>query len=186
MSKFLAIAKGTRSVLPIEVPFGDTVIACGVRPMIAAEEASALAGATVFAVGKGISDPKPEHALYELALRAHVIAIACVDLESAGQSEPYFASADEVMAHLDRDRIALIHEKQQSWQDHCSVRQSAMGKDEFWNTILGCAQGVEESDRFLSESRPVLRASFTASICSLLLDSPEARHFYGSGPTPSH
>lgn len=172
MGRFKQIAKGIANVKTISLPFEGKDEAVGVRMMTGAELGDSLEGARAYATSHGLKDPKPGDELYDLGLMVHTLFIACVDPTEEGPTRtPYFESVDEILAHLDPDRIALLYEEQQAWQDECSPRPSKIGGDDFFTMVLRLAGWESGQPDPLLRWRPTLRAIFTRTLASQFMSS---------------
>lgn len=182
MGKFALICKGTRATKVATVALrGDpepTEIRCLIRPLNGAEEAGVLASAIAFAKSRGADDPKPGHQLYEFGLWVHTVVIGCLD--ETAPNEPYFESAEQVLEHLDRDRIALLFELQQTWQDECSPRLHHLSPEAYKQSILEIALQGDDAENPFEKWSPVLRLSWARFTAGLLLNSNEHKSLFGS------
>lgn len=180
MSKFSQIALGIRALKPVEIPLQDGVVAtCSVRPLLGYEEAKILADARAYAKARGVDDPRDGNPIYELGVWVHTIVHGCVDSDDA--SAPFFdGGADQILDRLDRDRIALLFEQQQTWQDECSPRQRSMSWEEYKATVVALAMSGDDADIPFVLSRPVLRASFMRSMAKALVTLADPNSPFGS------
>ncbi len=175
--QFASLIKGKRATKRVVLPYGDEEIPVLVRPMNGFEEAEAIAGGRAYAVEKGVTDPKPTDRLFEIGVMAHVLAISCLDPDDPDHKRPFFASAHEVLVNLDTDRIALLHEQQQLFQDECSPRKLSLDVGEQLAKILEIAESTPGvgADPF-ANMQPVLRWTFMRTLVSLLLSSLVAKY----------
>ncbi len=167
-SRFAAIVKGTRAVKSVVFPLNGADHTVGVRPLTGRELGDVLGAGRLYAVAHGLKDPKDGDRLYDLGQMANTLALACVD--SDAPDVPYFASADEVLDGLDPDRIVLLYEEQQAWQDECAPRPDKMGGPEFMATVIELAAWESGPDP-LRRLRPTLRASFTHTLAAQFMHS---------------
>ncbi len=188
--RFSQIAKGTRAERPVEIELGGETLKFAVRPLIASEEGDVAAGARTYAESKGVKNPTPGDALYDLGLAMHTIALGCVDLESpADKRAPYFDGGVAQILDSDvlgRDAIAYVYEIQQRWQDECAPRKLAMAPDEFAAAVVVIGgEDKARSQLFFGQLRPGMQWHFTHFLASLWLNSPTPRSGSGSdtGPT---
>jgi hypothetical protein len=160
MSKFSQIARGTRALKVIDLPLPDGVTAkCAVRPLLGSEEAAILTAARAYAKDRGVDDPRDGNPIYELGFWVHTLVHGCVDADDA--AAPFFdGGVEQILGALDRDRIALMFEQQQAWQDECSPRVTSMTGDEYVAHILKIASSAEDADVPFDRWRPALLASF--------------------------
>src|SRR4051812_6340335 len=132
MATFSSILLGTRATTRVLLPLPGVAepVPVAVRPLSGTEEGAVLERARAYAVAKGVADPKDGDRLYDLGLMVHVLAIACVDVDDP--TRPFFdKGAQQVLDNLDADRIALLYEAQQVWQEECSPRKSKMNPGEW-------------------------------------------------------
>jgi hypothetical protein len=62
-------------------------------------------------------------------------------------AKPFFdGGQDQILAHLDADRIALLYEQQQAWQDECSPRVTQMNGGEFILKVMEVANAKADED----------------------------------------
>jgi hypothetical protein len=169
MSRFAAIARGTRALKRVPFTIWETTVEVALRPLNAMEEGEAFAGARAYAVGKGVPDPKPGERLYDLGLMVETLARGCVDADAP--TAPFFASAVEILEHLDTDRIALLFEQHQAWQDECAPRPKEMGGEEFLALVLRAAEDESNgAESPFSTLQPVLRASSERTLARLYVN----------------
>lgn len=182
MGKFALIAKGTRAtkvaVVPLRGEPEPTEIRCLVRPLNGTEEAGAMEAAIAFAKSRGADDPQPGDQLYEFGLWVHTVVVGCHD--ESDPAVPYFDSAEQVLEHLDRDRIALLFELQQTWQDECSPRLSHLSPEAFKQSILEIALQGDDAELPFVKWRPVLRESWVRTTARLLASSDALKWPSGS------
>ena len=181
MGKFALIAKGARATKRVTVALDDesTPIACLVRPLSGAEETEALAAARAFAKARGIDEPSPADHLYQFGLWVHTILIGCRDDDAT--AGPYFDSAEQILEHLDRDRIALLYELQQSWQDECSPRAHALAEKDYVASILEIANAGDDDELPFERWQPGLRRSWVRTSARLLASWSDLKSPFGSG-----
>lgn len=178
--KFSQIVKGTRARKAFPLPMPDGVeYELALVPLSGAQEMQAHADARKLAAERGSAEPKAGDPLFERALWATTLAVACVDTESPEAApRPFFdGGAVQILDDLDRDRIAYLFEAQQAWQDECAPRPGSMTGDEFLSNVLACARSEDGAELPFERWRPVLRRSFVRSLAlqaviSLLPRSP--------------
>lgn len=171
MSRFAQIAKGTRAVKTVSLPMPDgTLVPLGVRPLTGRELGAVLAAGRAYAIANGMPDPKDGDRLYELGQMAHTLALGCVDVGTAAEpappDTPFFASDAEVLDNLDPDRIVLLYEEQQAWQDECAPRPERMAQGDFLVNVLKLAGWESGQPDPLLRWRPTLRVIFTHTLAS--------------------
>lgn len=181
MARFADIAKGTRATKIVELPLGaDEVVKVAVRPMNGLELGRVIAEARAYALAemkrarpddpRELPEPKEGDRLYDLGHMVATLATACEDPEKPGA--PFFESAQEILDALDADRIALLYEEQQSWQDHCSPRLAKMTQDQFIAIVFDMSKEDEGSpDSPFDRLRPALRRSCARTLARLYMGS---------------
>lgn len=199
MSRFSKLVKGSKARKPFALSLPNAVedVQIALVPLSGADEVETFAQARAFAKSKGIDDPKQGDPIYERAIWASTLLIACIDPESLEAAPvPFFDSVEEILGGLDRDRIALLFEAQQAWQDECSPRPGSMSAVEFVDMTFACARAAEGADLPFERLRPVTRRSFVHTLAlqyvALQLgrsptgqDSPENASGSETSPTPS-
>ena len=182
MGKFALICAGPKAKKRVTVPLRaepePSEIVCFVRPLKGVEDAQVIASAIEFAKSRGVDEPKPGDQLYEFGIWVHTIVLGCLDEEAP--HGPYFDSAEQVLEHLDRDRIALLFEHQQTWQDECAPRQRAMSSDAFKQLVLEIALQGDDAEIPFAKLQPVLLKSFVRTMARLLATSNELKSSSGS------
>lgn len=186
MSRFHQIAKGTANVKRITFPFEGKEEPVGVRVMTGAELGATIRGAREYAEANGLKTPKAGDELYDLGLMVHTLLIACVDAADEGKRAPYFASAAEILENLDPDRITLLYEEQQLWQDECSPRPSTVSSDDYFSMVLRLAGWEAGQPDPLLRWRPTSRAIWARTIAAQFLNSLKSKSAStsDSGGTP--
>lgn len=156
MSRFSLILKGTKATNPVDLPLdGGTSAKLLVRPLNGREVGECVARARSFAVAelakeaercgqdaKAIPEPREGDRLYDFGYMLAALLFGCLDSEDA--RVPFFASVDEILDGLDVDRIALLYEAQQAWQEQCAPRPKGMDGRGYIDMISALAS--EEDD----------------------------------------
>lgn len=177
------IVKGSRAVrsVPIPMPWGEDMLV-GVRPLIGREHGEVLGRAREYAVSQGLKEPKDGDELYRLGQMVYTLVLGCVDPACAAEDwpqdkphAPFFENADEVLEYLDPDRIAMLYEHQQAWQDECAPRPDDMNQGDFFTNVVKAAGWKAGQPDPLLELRPILRASFTHILAAQWLSSLSTR-----------
>lgn len=186
MSRFADIQKGTRARKPITLELsGDATIEIAVRPLNGAELGTVIARARAYAVAqmeaqnkaagidRALPEPKAGDPLYDLGMMAATLLLACSDPKSPEAAPvPMFASAEEILTGLDPDRIALLYEQQQLWQEHCSPRPRHMdGGDAIAWAMRLAEEDASSDDSPFVKLAPSLRLSWARTISGLFLTS---------------
>jgi len=190
MGRFADVALGKRATKPVDLVLdGGTVARVAVRPLNALELGRVVAEARAYSIAemrrarkddtREPPEPREGERLYDLGHMAATLAIACEDPDQPGVR--YFDSTDEILLHLDADRIALLYEQQQAWQDACSPRPSRMDAGAFIAMVMTLAGEDEGSaDSPFELLRPALRLSWARTIARLYASSLTPRSRSGS------
>ena len=181
--RFSDIAKGTLATKAVTLPFGGEEHPLAVRPLSGAEQGDTFAAARAYALSKGVADPKPGDRLYDLGLMVATLALGCVTAEDA--AKPFFdGGQDQILAHLDADRIALLYERHQAWQDECSPRATSMTTAEFFARVMEVANAKADEDP-LARLRPSTRISWERTLADLYMRSLADRSSSGDDSAAS-
>ena len=170
--RFSDITKGIRAVRAITLPIGGVEHPLAVRPLNGGEQGDALAAAVAYAESKGVKAPKEGDRLYDLGLMVATVVMGCVCADD--HAATFFASPEEVLAGLDADRIALLYEQHQDWQDTCGARATKQTGGEWYAKVLEVANAVADEDP-LSRLRPAMRRDWERTIAVQFLISQQAR-----------
>lgn len=190
MARFRDISLGTQARRPVDLTLqnGQTV-AVDLRVLNVDEEVAALAGARRYAVERGLPDPKEGDPIYDLGVMAHVMLLAAVDHDSpVDKPVPFFDDAKQA-AELDRDRLQLLYEAQQVWQEECSPRRLKMEVGEYAALVFRLAGEEEEgggdaADPFLRRLPRATLVSCMRTMARQLLGSPQPRSLSSSSDAP--
>jgi hypothetical protein len=156
MARFGLISKGTQArktvqFLPPSV--GEVeAIPVDLRVLTSDEEMAAQAAAHKLAKARGLDDPKEGQPVFDLALMAYVVLTAAIDHDSApAHPQPFFDTIDQVLS-LDRDRLALLYEAQEAFQQEVSPRQLTFTTAEYISLISLAANGeAADTDPFFAK-----------------------------------
>lgn len=187
MAKFRQILQGTRARKSVTLTFGETEVVIDVRPLVANEEADALASARTFAAAKGLPDPKEGQPVYDLAVLAHYAHAACVDHDSPVDAPaPFFDSAEQA-ASLDRDRLQILFEAWSAWQEECSPRKMTLTPEQYAGLVYMLAEGGTGStdDPFLLRLPRATLVSCMRTMAAQLVASPTLRSPSSSSSSPA-
>jgi hypothetical protein len=191
MATFSQLAKGRRARKTVTFPLLAAAVAEGTEPRELAvdvivlsglEDADVMGKARAFAKERGVDDPKDGNPIYDLALWAFTLAIACVDPESPETDpRPFFdGGAEQILASnlLGRDTIAYLYEHQQQWQDEVSPRARTVGPEELLAHVLAVASAEDPTPFF--RLAPALRWTLHRSMAALLVTLQMPRSPSGS------
>lgn len=186
MARFAQIQRGTRARRPVEISMGagEAPLRCEVRALSAVEDAEVLEMAAAFAEKRGVKGQLDGNPIYDLGRAVHTLLHACVDQESPADAPVrYFASADEILGGLDRERIAFLYELQQAFQDECAPMPAELPPEEYLNLIFQ-AEGVPPGGVLPFERlRPATRRNCERFMVGLSLTSLKLSLLTGSsGP----
>jgi hypothetical protein len=145
------------------------------------QEALVLEEARAFATKRGVPDPKPGDPIYDLGLMVHTLVATCLDPEVRAEERPFFESVDELLAGLDRDRIAFLHALQDLWQDQCSpYRDGEPDEDHVFQFAIAMADSEDPQRSPFGTMRPGLLWSYMRSTARLLVIAVRNRSQSGS------
>lgn len=170
--KFSQIIRGTRARKTVTIEGIDTPegapIPIDVRPLNGLEQAETLAKARAFAESRGVKEPRDGEPIYDLGKQVYTLLLACLDHESPGDApRPFFASADEILEGLDRDRRSYLYELQEMWEDECAPRPSSMESKDFLAWCMEVCSAPEGDDGPFVRLRPVLRWSCVRTLAAI-------------------
>lgn len=161
MSKLSDIVKGRKARKT--VPFPGTIAPAEGAPEVVLdlvvlagdEEADVFERARAYAKSKGVDAPKSGDPEYDLGIMVHTLLRACLDHDSPVEAPaPFFASAEQILEHLDRERIIYLHTLQQVWQSEISPSGAkALTEDRIWEFIVEAAE-QEDPLRFFEKLPP--------------------------------
>jgi hypothetical protein len=179
----LRLANTVEAAQPGQPPSSEpTTIPVGVRALTGDETALVYQKAEVDARAKGVTTWSDEHPLCHLYVMVHTLAVAVVDADSPHAAPvPFFNGAEHVLSSplICTDNIAYLYERQQDWQDECSIETKSMTVDQVIGTLLEEADRPENADSPLERMRPGLRRSFLHTTAVLFATLQRAR--LGSG-----
>lgn len=172
--------EAARGELEFTLVTGETVRA-GTRLVLGAAEATALERAFNFAVRRKVPEDKarPGNSIWELGYSVAVITLGLVDVDDPEGKRAFFDGGEEqVLQHLDPDRIALLYERHRAFQDRSSPRATGMTADQFYAKVVELAQAEDDDDRPFDSLRPATHRSFTRTLARqhwtlLLAKSPD-------------
>lgn len=170
--KFSAIIKGAADVRPVDLALPGLAepIKVGVRPLSAWEEADVLEKARAFATARGLAAPSQNDELYVFGVWVHTLLLGCAALDGDDKGQPFFASAEEILKGLDRDRISYLFEQQQRVQEEHGMRKERLTPDEIMRNVHECAtKDVGDPSLPFWNWGPSARASYFRFTAALLL-----------------
>lgn len=166
--KFSRVAQGKRARDEVVFTTTDGVeCKASMRPILGDLEATVLERALAFAKSRGVGEvnAKPGEPIYELGYEVATIALALIDPDEPEGTSPYFDGGEaQVLQHLDRDRIALLYERHQAFQDTVSPRPRSLDQAEFFAKLLEIAASEEGDDGPFASLRPALLKSFARTL----------------------
>jgi hypothetical protein len=167
--RYSAIVRGTRETHPYEFALADGTIAkCAFRALLGRELASVLTDAKAFASARNAPEQSDDNPIYQLGIWVYTLVLGCVDVESADQAPFFDEGADQVLT-LDVDRIALLYERQQAWQDDCAPLPKRMSGEEYMRKLLEVAASEEGDDAPFEKLPRVLLESFARTTAKQLV-----------------
>lgn len=181
MGRFQEIARGTAATKVVDLPLsGGEPVKVAVRPLNGAELGRVIGDARAYALAekrrafpddtRPLPEPKEGDRLYDLGHMAATLLAACEDPDKPGT--PFFGSREEILDGLDSDRIVLLYEQQQAWQDHCAPRVDRMNREDFFKLTFDLGQEDEgQPDSPFARLRPSLRLSWARTIARLYMGS---------------
>lgn len=181
--KFAALVKGAADVRPVELmlPGHDAPIVIGQRPISAMEEKDAIDRALLMFDPKGQSKPDSDDPRYVMCIWAQTLLLACQCWDGDDKGQPFFASAEEILQGLDRDRVSYLYEMQQRIQEDHGFRKEQLSPDEMMGAVHELVT-KEVGDPTLPFWKwgPSARASFMHFLASLLFHSAPDKSVFGS------
>ncbi len=147
----------------------------GLRVLTGIETAECLHKARDFAIERGIADPKAGDPIYDLGLMVHTLAIGCVDVDSAEAARVRFfdGGAQQILDHLDQDRIAYLYARHEIWQDECSPQAMKLSVRDAYAHIVKVT--VSDDGGPFGQMRPALAWTLFRFMGARLLSSPELK-----------
>lgn len=178
--KFSLVTKGIRAEKPIEFTLeGGEPCKCVMRAMTGAEEISVAGDAIGIAKKRGVENPIDGHPIYDVAIWACTLAVTCLDPDSSSERrDPYFADAEEVLAGLHTDTIAILFERQQIFQEEVSPRRRAQTFDDLLRMTREFAEANDDGPFVLWS--PLTRKVWARTIAKAVMSSPELKSLISS------
>ncbi len=188
MNHFAAVCGGKRSVKRVDFALiNGVVVTCGIQILDGMGDDAVEVAARAAAIARGVADPKDGNTIYDRWTRVFTLLFGCVavpedkDAPLPEVAEPYFDSAEQILRHLDGERIAYLYAMQRQWQALVSPRPRNMDADEFTKAVFTHAMvGVTSGDLPFFAWHPDLQAAYLITTGHLLINSPLLRSRYGS------
>jgi hypothetical protein len=184
MGKFREIARGSLNIDKVPVEFIDgTQDTVGLQLLVGAEDDRILTEARAAAIKRGVADPKEGNPIYDSWVARLTVLYSAVDPDA--REEPYFESADQILANVDDDRVVYLAERQRAWQEQRSPRMRTMTRDQYAAAVFEIATAEAGAELPFWRWHPDLRESFLRTTCALLTNSPQLKSASSSGSAPS-
>lgn len=139
------------------------------------EDDQALANARTHAVAKGVSDPKPNDPIYDLAFMVETLLLGCVDVSSPENAPVlFFDSAEQIRKNMTRDQIVHLFAQHEFFQDQTSPRAKRFeNEQQYYAWLVGVAESESPSDFFESIGPALLWSSVRTLIRQLALSQTD-------------
>jgi hypothetical protein len=149
-------------------------VACKVRHLMADQEAAVLVDARAFAKARGVDDPRPDDPLYIFGMMVSTVLRGYVDADASttmpGQLDPFFdGGVEQVLRHLDQDRIAYLWAAQCAFQDKCSGRAVALTDVEVLARVHVLAAADPTDPAPFADLRPFQQQQLMRAMAKLIL-----------------
>jgi hypothetical protein len=153
------------TVAGVEVP-------CKVRHLMADQEAAVLVDARAFAKARGVEDPKPDDPLYLFGMMVSTVLRGYLDADAApGELDPFFdGGVEQILRHLDQDRIAYLWAAQCAFQDTCSGRTVALTDVEVLARVHAIAAADPTDAAPFADLRPFQQHQLMRAMAKLTLN----------------
>ncbi len=198
MATYGQITKGTRARKVIKLPLGrpsvpqlsgdgrvllsepESSIAVGLRPLTHGELTDVFTQARADALARGVTDPRSDNPIYEMAEMEHTLVLACVDpdIPEGRPPVPFFSGVEEIRnaPDLGRERVAYLFAQWKLWQLEMSPSLRKVTPEEFVAGLHLIGGEDEEGARdFFASLGPGLQWSYMRSLASRWLASPTPR-----------
>lgn len=111
------------------------------------QDGEAMRGARNFARSKGVDAPKDGEPEYDLGYMAHTLLYGCVDHDSPREvPAPFFSSVEQILRHLDRERIVWLYGLHQAFAKELSPATKPADFDEVLSVVAEVAGMGDEED----------------------------------------
>jgi hypothetical protein len=151
---------------------GGVEVPCRVRHLMADQEAAVLVDARAFAKARGVEDPKPDDPLYLFGMMVSTVLRGYLDADAApGELDPLFdGGVDQILRHLDQDRIAYLWAAQCAFQDTCSGRTVALTDVEVLARVHTIAAADPTDAGPFTDLRPFQQQQLMRAMAKLILN----------------
>jgi hypothetical protein len=156
-------------------------MACRVRHLMAEQEAAILVDARAFAKSRGAEDPRPDDPLYIFGMMVSTVLRGYVDADTQpdapGHLDPFFdGGVEQILRHLDQDRIAYLWAVQCAFQDKCSGRAVALTDAEVLVRVHAIAAADPNDPGPFVDLRPLQQQQLMRSMARLILSLSSLVH----------
>jgi hypothetical protein len=144
---------------------------CKVRHLMAEQEAAILVDARAFAKARGVDDPRPDDPLYLFGMMVSTLLHGFLDDEAPlDRIEPFFdGGVEQILRHLDQDRIAYLWAVQCAFQDKCSGRAAALTDAEVLARVHAIAAAEQTDPGPFADLRPFQQQQLMRAMAKLIL-----------------
>jgi hypothetical protein len=150
---------------------GGAEMPCKVRHLMAEQEAAVLVDARAFAKARGAEDPRPDDPLYLFGMMVSTVLRGYVDADAPpDRLEPFFdGGVEQILRHLDQDRIAYLWAVQGAFQDKCSGRAVALTDAEVLARVHAIAASDSTDPGPFADLRPFQQQQLMRAMAKLIL-----------------
>lgn len=144
---------------------------CKVRHLMADQEAAVLVDARTFAKARGVEDPRPDDPLYLFGMMVSTVLRGFLDADAPeGEPEPFFdGGVEQILRHLDQDRIAYLWAVQGAFQDKCSGRTVTLTDAEVLARVHAIAAAEPTDPGPFADLRPFQQQQLMRAMARLIL-----------------
>lgn len=166
---------------------GGVEMPCKVRHLMADQEAAILVDARAFAKARGVEDPRPDDPLYLFGMMVSTVLRGFVDADApADRLEPFFdGGVDQILQHLDQDRIAYLWAVQGAFQDKCSGRAVALTDAEVLARVHAIAAADPTDPGPFADLRPFQQQQLLRAMAKLILSLSALLKKAADAPVPA-
>ena len=169
--KFRDLERGPAQGRTEDFDRGGRVDKVRVIPLLANRDREIEAGAAAYVLAENKRFPdappaliKPGDPTYERGIYAVTILLSVLDPEDG---QPYFASVEEIVTGLDRDRLAMLFELQQQAQADFAPRAGTLTNAQFFEWLEKTAEAPEGTDLPFESSPRAMRRAFARGMARL-------------------